>query len=108
MKTVAVVVSIIAGLLATSALAAPHPLSDLQLSQVVAGDDFTIVNEISDQASVGAPTTDPLLVNSWGLSMGPGTFLWVANNGTGTTTLYDPTSSGRFRSISPWRVPAGR
>jgi len=96
MKTAAVAVSIIAGLLATSALAAPHPLSDLQLSQVVAGDDFTIVNEISDQAAVGAPTTDPLLVNSWGLSMGPGTFLWVANNGTGTTTLYDPTSFGKI------------
>jgi len=96
MKTAAVAISIIAGLLATSALAAPHPLSDLQLSQVVAGDDFTIVNEISDQASVGAPTTDPLLVNSWGLSMGTGTFLWVANNGTGTTTLYDPTSFGKI------------
>jgi uncharacterized protein (TIGR03118 family) len=95
MKTAAVAVSIIAGLLATSALAAPRPLSDLQLSQVVAGDDFTIVNEISDQASVGAPTTDPLLVNSWGLSMGTGTFLWVANNGTGTTTLYDPTTFGK-------------
>lgn len=90
MKTAAVAVSIIAGLLATSALAAPHPLSDSQLSQVVAGDDFTIVNEISDQASVGAPTTDPLLVNSWGLSEAPaGGPLWVANNGTGTTTLYN-------------------
>jgi uncharacterized protein (TIGR03118 family) len=93
MKTAALAFSIIAGsLLATSALASPHPLSDTQLGQVVAGTDFTIVNEVSDQAIVGAPTTDPLLVNSWGLSMGPGTFLWVADNGTGVSTLYDPSS----------------
>jgi len=97
MKTAAVAASIIAGLLATSALAAPRPLTDLQLSQVVAGDDFTIVNEISDQASVGAPTTDPLLVNSWGLSEAPaGGPLWVANNGTGTTTLYNFATFGKI------------
>jgi uncharacterized protein (TIGR03118 family) len=92
MKTAALVFSLTAGLLATSAMAAPRPLSDTQLSQVVAGTDFTIVNEVSDQAAVGAPTTDPLLVNSWGLSMGPGTFLWVADNGTGVSTLYDPST----------------
>jgi uncharacterized protein (TIGR03118 family) len=90
MKTAVVAVSIIAGLLATSALASPRPLSDLQLSQVVAGDDFTIVNEVSDQAAVGAPTTDPLLINAWGLSEAPaGGPLWVANNGTGTSTIYN-------------------
>jgi uncharacterized protein (TIGR03118 family) len=95
MKT-ACAISIIAGLLATGALASPRPLSDLQLSEVVAGDDFTIVNEVSDQAAVGAPTTDPLLVNSWGLSSAPGGPLWVANNGTGTSTLYDPNSFGKI------------
>jgi uncharacterized protein (TIGR03118 family) len=70
-------------------MAAPRPLSDAQLGQVVAGEDFTIVNEISDQMGV-APVTDPLLVNSWGLSEAPaGGPLWVSNNGTGTTTLYN-------------------
>jgi uncharacterized protein (TIGR03118 family) len=87
--------SILAGLLATHAMAAPVQLSNAQMNGIVAGDDFkvanfTIVDEVSDQASVGAPTTDPLLVNSWGLSQAPGGNLWVSNNGTGTSTLYAP------------------
>ena len=96
MKIAAQAASIVLSLLATSALAAPVPLSDAQLSQVVAGEDFTVVNEVSDQAAIGAPTTDPLAVNAWGLSQGPGTPLWVANNGTGTSTLY---STSTFSKI---------
>ena len=92
MKLAAQAASIVLSLLATSALAAPVPLSDAQLSGVVAGEDFTIVNEVSDQAAVGATTTDPMLVNAWGLSQGPGTPLWVANNGTGTSTIYSTTT----------------
>jgi uncharacterized protein (TIGR03118 family) len=42
---------------------------------------------VSDQPGV-APITDPDLVNPWGLSFGPTTPLWVANNGTSTSTLY--------------------
>ena len=30
------------------------------------------------------------LVNAWGLSQGPATALWVANNGTDTSTIYNP------------------
>jgi uncharacterized protein (TIGR03118 family) len=97
MKAAFGIASVVAGLLTTSALATPVQFNDAQLSQIVAGDDFkatnlTIVNEVSDQASVGAPTTDPLLVNAWGLSQAPGGPLWVANNGTGTSTLYAPNS----------------
>jgi hypothetical protein len=89
MKTASGIASIVLGLLATSAFAAPTPLNDAQLSRVVAGENFTVVNEVSDQASVGAPTTDPLLVNSWGLAQAPFAGpLWVANNGTGTSTVY--------------------
>ncbi len=97
MKTVVGIASIMLGLLATSALASPVPLSDAQLSGIVAGEDFTIVNEVSDQAAVGAPTTDPLLVNAWGLSEAPaGGPLWVSNNGTGTSTLYNFTSFAKI------------
>jgi uncharacterized protein (TIGR03118 family) len=42
---------------------------------------------VSDQPGV-APVTDPDLVNPWGLSFGPTTPLWVANDGTSTSTLY--------------------
>ena len=36
-----------------------------------------------------APITDPHLINPWGMSAGPGSPLWVSDNGTGVTTLYD-------------------
>ncbi len=45
------------------------------------------VNLVSDQAGV-APLTDPDLVNPWGLALSPTSPLWVANNGTDTSTLY--------------------
>jgi uncharacterized protein (TIGR03118 family) len=43
---------------------------------------------VSDQAGQ-ARRTDSNLVNSWGLALGPTSPIWVANNGTGTSTLYD-------------------
>ena len=36
-----------------------------------------------------APKTDPHLVNPWGLSRGANTDWWVADAGTGVSTLYD-------------------
>ena len=36
-----------------------------------------------------ADVTDPNLVNPWGMAFNPFGFVWVANNGTGTSTLYD-------------------
>ena len=36
-----------------------------------------------------APTTDPNIQNAWGISFGPGTPLWVSNQGTNTATLYN-------------------
>ena len=50
---------------------------------------YQITNLVSDQATVGAATTDPNLVNTWGLAYGPTTDFWVANQATGTTTAYD-------------------
>jgi uncharacterized protein (TIGR03118 family) len=36
-----------------------------------------------------APHIDPQLVNAWGLARGSGSPWWVADNGTGLSTLYD-------------------
>jgi uncharacterized protein (TIGR03118 family) len=82
--------AVAAGLMASPALAAPIQLSDSQLGAVPAGIRFSITDQVSDQAGA-AHFQDPNLVNAWGLSQGPGTFLWVANNGTNTATIYDPT-----------------
>jgi uncharacterized protein (TIGR03118 family) len=43
---------------------------------------------VADDPAVGAPITDPHLINPWGITFGPTTPLWVANNGTSTSTLY--------------------
>ncbi|HEY2662524.1 MAG TPA: TIGR03118 family protein [Caulobacteraceae bacterium] len=85
----------LAGLLAHSALAGPVKLTDYQLNAVVAGTDFQVANLIADRPNI-APTTDPDLVNAWGLSSAPGGPLWVANNGTGTSTVYDPNSFAKL------------
>jgi uncharacterized protein (TIGR03118 family) len=44
-------------------------------------------NLVADQPGHAA-TTDPNLVNAWGLSFGPSTPAWVADNGTDASTLY--------------------
>jgi uncharacterized protein (TIGR03118 family) len=45
-------------------------------------------NLVSNTASVAA-TTDPQLLNPWGISLLPGQDFWIANNNSGTSTLYD-------------------
>src|SRR3954453_19889984 len=48
---------------------------------------FQQVNLVADLPGVAA-TTDPDLVNPWGLSRGPNTPVWVSDNGTDVTTVY--------------------
>jgi uncharacterized protein (TIGR03118 family) len=45
-------------------------------------------NLVSNTAGVAA-TTDPQLLNPWGISFIPGQDFWIANNNGGTSTLYD-------------------
>ena len=53
-------------------------------------------NLVSDVPGL-ALVTDPNLVNAWGMSFGPNTFIWVSDNGTGVATLYD--GSGAPQSL---------
>ena len=48
---------------------------------------FTETDLVSDQAGK-AQLLDPLLVNAWGLALSPTSPLWVADNGTNSSTLY--------------------
>jgi len=48
---------------------------------------FTLASLVTDQGI--ATTIDPNLVNPWGIAFGPTGLLWVANNGTGTSTVYN-------------------
>lgn len=52
-----------------------------------------------------APNTDPNLVNPWGISQAPGNPLWVSDNGTNLSTLYDP-RTGKVNSLVV-NIPSG-
>src|ERR1700688_4400875 len=49
---------------------------------------YSQTNLVSQTARV-ANTTDPQLLNPWGISILPGQDFWIANNNSGTSTLYD-------------------
>ena len=54
-----------------------------------AGDFYQQRNLVSDSAIVKAENRDPNLVNPWGVAFNPFGVAWVADNGTGVSTLYD-------------------
>jgi hypothetical protein len=54
-----------------------------------AGDFYKQRNLVSDSNLIRAENRDPKLVNSWGLAFNPFGVAWVADNGTGFSTLYD-------------------
>jgi uncharacterized protein (TIGR03118 family) len=49
---------------------------------------YSQTNLVSNTAGA-ANTTDPQLLNPWGISILPGQDFWIANNNGGTSTLYD-------------------
>ena len=75
--------------------AAPPPAS--------AGYSFTSL--VADHAGTSATTTDPNLVNPWGIVIGGTNPVWTANNGTQTSTLYD--GAGKMNGLVV-RLPASQ
>jgi len=69
---------------------------------------YTRVNLVSDQPG-HARLTDPNLVNPWGLAAGPGTPLWVSDNGTDVASVYSGAVGGSAPMIAPLvvKVPGG-
>lgn len=63
----------------------------LMLSPRVAQAQYKVSNLVSNEKK-DAKLTDPLLVNAWGITYGPGGPFWISDNGSGWSTLY--TSSG--------------
>jgi len=54
---------------------------------------YKVTNLVSDQQGV-AKVVDPNLVDAWGLSQSPGGPVWVADNGTNLTTVYNRNNGG--------------
>jgi uncharacterized protein (TIGR03118 family) len=71
----------------------------------VAASAFTVHPLVSDGSA--APATDPSLVNAWGLSAGPTTPWWSANNGSNSSTLYSGTGSKVALTVSVPGSPTG-
>jgi uncharacterized protein (TIGR03118 family) len=65
-------------------------------SAMDAASTFTQTNLISDVPGI-AKTTDPNLVNPWGMALGINSGIWVSDNGSGKATTYD----GKGQPILP-------
>ena len=52
------------------------------------GNEFHQTNLISNRNDQGAQVVDPNSLNPWGLALSPTSPLWVANNNSGTATVY--------------------
>ena len=67
-------------------------LAFCSMMQAQQAQHYKQTNLISDIPGM-APTTDPNLVNPWGLSRSSGSPWWVSNNGPGLATLYTGTGA---------------
>lgn len=63
---------------------------------------FSAADVVTD--GTGAPHRDANLVNGWGIAFNPTGFVWVANQGSSTSTLYDGKGNPQTLVVS---VPAG-
>ena len=55
----------------------------------LAGHQFYRAHALVSDGAVPADVIDARLVNPWGLAFNPNAVVWVADNGTGVSTLYD-------------------
>jgi uncharacterized protein (TIGR03118 family) len=71
---------------------------------------YTVRNLVTDggQGSIAAEHADPLLVNAWGVAFNPKGFVWVTDNGSGASTLYDGNGVKNALEVSiPNGAPTG-
>jgi uncharacterized protein (TIGR03118 family) len=69
--------------------AAAFSLAALTLSTAASAQAAYAVTPLVSDGAVSAHFNDPNLKNPWGIAFNPNGFVWVANNHTGTSTLYD-------------------
>ncbi len=62
----------------------------LVLPAMASAQNYKVTNLVSDIAGM-APVTDPNLKNPWGITRSSTSPWWVANNNSGTSTLYNAT-----------------
>ena len=67
---------------------------------------YTQTNLVSDQAGV-ALTTDPNLVDAWGMARSTTSPWWIADNGTGVSTLYTGAGTKEALTVTIPAPPTG-
>jgi uncharacterized protein (TIGR03118 family) len=72
-----------------------------------ASNSYTVAPLVSDTSATPAASTDPSLVNGWGLSAGPTTPWWASDNGTNVSTLYGGTGAKVPLTVSVPGAPTG-
>jgi uncharacterized protein (TIGR03118 family) len=70
------------------------PLALLLAAGTARAQGYIQHNLVSDVPGLAA-FTDPNLVNAWGIASSPSGPIWVANNGTGTSTVYNGNGTAR-------------
>jgi uncharacterized protein (TIGR03118 family) len=86
----------VTGLAAVGASVAMAALGAAPGFAAAAPDQFKVTNLVSDVQGL-APTQDSNLVNPWGTAELPDSALWVSDQGSGASTLYDGTPA-KFRA----------
>jgi len=81
-------ISVLTSSLNTVSRFAALAIIPLLSATALAGTTFIQTNLVSDIPGF-AQTTDPNLVNPWGMTLGTNSGLWVADNGAGKATTYD-------------------
>lgn len=72
---------------------------------VSASAQYSQTNLVSN-GTIPAAHTDPNLLNSWGVAFNPTGFVWVGNNHSGTSTLYDGNGVPQSLVVTVPGVPA--
>lgn len=62
---------------------------------------------VADTVTAGVANTDAKLVNAWGIAFNPAGFVWVANNGSDTSTLYDGNGVPQTLVVTTQASPTG-
>jgi uncharacterized protein (TIGR03118 family) len=74
----------------------------------VTGMSYVATNLVSDLSAAnniyGSSSNDARLINAWGVAFNPSGFVWVANNGSSTSTLYDGNGAPQSLIVS---IPPG-
>ena len=85
-----------------------YPAGGVSSMSTGTGTSYAVASLVTDVNASSNPyravNTDPNLVNAWGLAFNPQGFVWVANNHTSTSTLYDGNGVPQTLVVT---IPAG-